>query len=76
MASPLLHKSSRLSNSSNFVSNLQSGLKIIRETKRENTTHTNLGENRSMTASNVSCTNKENDLAHSCYIDTGSSFYR
>ena len=29
VASPLLHKSSRLSNS-NFASNLQSGLKIIR----------------------------------------------
>lgn len=35
VASPMLHKSSRLSNCSNFASNLQSGLKIIRETKRE-----------------------------------------
>ena len=71
VASPMLHKSSRLSNCSNFASNLQSGLKIIRETKRENTQ----AENRSMTNSSVSCTNKENDLARSCYIDTGSSFY-
>lgn len=51
VSSPLLHKSSRLSNI-NLAANLQNGLKIIRETRRENAP---LSDNRSMTASQVSC---------------------
>jgi hypothetical protein len=53
------------------ASRLSSGLKIIRESRREN----NQDEVRSITSSSVSC-DKENDLAHSTYCDTGSSFFR
>jgi hypothetical protein len=55
----------------NKASRLSSGLKIIHESRRENAQD----EVRSLTSSSVSC-DKENELAHSTYCDTGSSFFR
>lgn len=60
--SPLLAKGSRLG----------SGLKIIRESKRESVGN---DESRSMTSSSVSYGGKEN-LAYSTFYDSGSSFYK
>jgi hypothetical protein len=54
------------------ASRLSSGLKIIRESRRENYQNE---ETKSITSSSVSC-DKENELAQSTYCDTGSSFFR
>lgn len=53
------------------ASRLSSGLKIIHESRKENLQD----EVRSLTGSSVSC-DKENELAHSTYCDTGSNFFR
>lgn len=70
VTTPLLQKSGRMSNFS-------SGLKMIKETKREITPRDNMSNMSSLTSSRASCPNKENEvLAKSTYIDTNSSFYR
>lgn len=53
------------------ASRLSSGLRIIHESRKESLQD----EVRSLTSSSVSC-DKENELAHSTYCDTGSNFFR
>lgn len=70
----LMSKSNEVMSPLTRSSRLGTGLKIIRESKRESMQ----GEDsKSITSSNVSYNGKENEgLAHSMFIDTGSSFYQ